>query len=148
MEVTPGARFSNVPETFRARKAISKTTKPLMYRAFYVNRFSVSFWFFSHGLLKLAFRARKRLPDERFVKALFSGEPTQDPRRVGRALLRHKDTIKSILKRWGALGEIIITGGRLIYTRLLRYDREKQEEKKHSIKRRNATRRVQNDYEL
>ena len=67
------ARFSNVPETFRARKVISKTTKPLMYRAFYVNRFCIEpnlilmrcfeskyrFVFFSYGLLKLAFRVRK-----------------------------------------------------------------------------------------
>ena len=36
-----GARFSNVPETFRARKAISKTMKPFMYRAFNVNRFCI-----------------------------------------------------------------------------------------------------------
>ena len=39
--VRPGARFSNVPETFRARKAISKTMKPFMYRAFNVNRFCI-----------------------------------------------------------------------------------------------------------
>ena len=40
--ITSGARFSNVPETVRARKAISKTMKPFMYRAFYVNRFCIS----------------------------------------------------------------------------------------------------------
>ena len=37
----PGGRFSNVPKTFRARKAISKTMKSFMYRAFYVNRFCI-----------------------------------------------------------------------------------------------------------
>ena len=36
-----GARFSNVPETFRTREAISKTMKPFIYRAFHVNRFCI-----------------------------------------------------------------------------------------------------------
>ena len=40
-ELNPGARFSNVPETFRARKAISKTMKTFIYRAFNVNRFCI-----------------------------------------------------------------------------------------------------------
>ena len=34
-----GARYSIVSETFRARKAISKTMKSFMYRDFHVNRF-------------------------------------------------------------------------------------------------------------
>ena len=34
-----GARFSTIPERFRARKAISKTMKRLMYRAFSFNSF-------------------------------------------------------------------------------------------------------------
>ena len=35
----PGTRFSKVLESYRARKAISKTMKRLMCRSFYFNRF-------------------------------------------------------------------------------------------------------------
>ena len=67
-----GARFSKVPESFRAQKAISKTMQRLISRAFYFKRFAFTqslhlcdvskqniSLFFSYGLLKLAFRVRK-----------------------------------------------------------------------------------------
>ena len=43
-----------------------------------------------------------RMTDEPPVKALLSEELTEASRRVGRALLRYKHTIKSILKRGAA----------------------------------------------
>ena len=52
--LTPGARFSNIPETFRARKATSKTTKPLMYRAFYAN----TFWIYAKLALMQRFESK------------------------------------------------------------------------------------------
>ena len=45
-----------------------------------------------------------RMPDERPVKALLYGILGEGSRRVGRPLLRYKDTLKDILKRGAALG--------------------------------------------
>ena len=44
-----------------------------------------------------------RMPDNRPVKALLYGVLNEGTRRVGRPLLRFKDTIKDILKRGGAI---------------------------------------------
>ena len=44
-----------------------------------------------------------RMPDDRPVKALLYGVLNEGTRRVGRPLLRFKDTIKDILKRGGAI---------------------------------------------
>ena len=45
-----------------------------------------------------------RMPDVRPVKALLYGVLEEGSRRVGRPLLRYKDTLKDILKRGAALG--------------------------------------------
>ena len=53
-----------------------------------------------------------RMSDERSVKALLYGVLKEGSRRVGRPLLRCKDTLKDILKRRAALGtwREIVTG--------------------------------------
>ena len=45
-----------------------------------------------------------RMPDEQPVKALLYGVLEEGSRRVGRPLLRYKDTLKDILKCEAALG--------------------------------------------
>ena len=45
-----------------------------------------------------------RMPDERPEKTLLYGVLGEGSRRVGRPLLRYKDTLKDILKRGAALG--------------------------------------------
>ena len=44
-----------------------------------------------------------RLPDERPTKALLYGELAQGSRKIGRPLLRYKDTLMDILKCGSAL---------------------------------------------
>ena len=45
-----------------------------------------------------------RMPDEQPMKALLYGVIEEGSRRVGRPLLRYKDTLKDVLKRGAALG--------------------------------------------
>ena len=74
-----------------------------------------------------------RMPDVRPVKALLYGVSEENSRRVGRPLLRYKDTLEDIIKRGTALGtwREILTD-RLAWRRLISINCDKIE-----IERRN-----------